>query len=52
MRECDDVRLFVVSEEGYRDEECTGLLETFSDTDADMDVATPSPRRVSTRLIV
>ena len=34
--------LFVVSEEGYWGEECVDPLETLSDTDADVDVATPS----------
>jgi putative intracellular protease/amidase len=34
--------LFVVSEEGYWGEECVDPLETLSDTDANVDVATPS----------
>ena len=34
--------LFVVSEEGYWGEECIDPLETLSDTDASVDVATPS----------
>jgi putative intracellular protease/amidase len=34
--------LFVVSEEGYWGEECVDPLETLSDTDAEVDVATPS----------
>jgi putative intracellular protease/amidase len=34
--------LFVVSEEGYWGEECVEPLETLSDTDASVDVATPS----------
>ena len=34
--------LFVVSEEGYWGEECIEPLETLSDTDANVDVATPS----------
>ncbi|WP_276281496.1 type 1 glutamine amidotransferase domain-containing protein [Halorussus caseinilyticus] len=34
--------LFVVSEEGYWGEECVDPLETLSDTDASVDVATPS----------
>ncbi|USZ68793.1 DJ-1/PfpI family protein [Halorussus salilacus] len=34
--------LFVVSEEGYWGEECVEPLETLSETDADIDVATPS----------
>jgi putative intracellular protease/amidase len=34
--------LFVVSEEGYWGEECVEPLETLSETDASVDVATPS----------
>ena len=34
--------LFVVSEEGYWGEECIEPLETLSETDANIDVATPS----------
>ena len=34
--------LFVVSEEGYWGEECVDPLETLSETDASIDVATPS----------
>ncbi|WP_135851382.1 type 1 glutamine amidotransferase domain-containing protein [Halorussus salinus] len=34
--------LFVVSEEGYWGEECVDPLETLSDTDASVEVATPS----------
>ncbi|WP_132057546.1 type 1 glutamine amidotransferase domain-containing protein [Halorussus amylolyticus] len=34
--------LFVVSEEGYWGEECIDPLQTLSETDADIDVATPS----------